>query len=197
MNAAAPKTTGFKSGPVRVSPPPSPAPWITPATFLMACATLAAEIILTRVFSVLMWYHFAFLAVSVCLFGLGAGSLIVHVAGGNWRAGDLPRHLGRCAIGFAAAQLVCVGTLRLLKLGTLDLNPVSIAQMGAAFLVAALPFTFSGAFFALVFSRGSERIGRYYFADLAGAAAGCLATISLLTHFGGEAAMVATGAIAL
>lgn len=197
MNAAAPKTAAIKTGPVRVSPPPSPAPWITPAAFLMACATLAAEIILTRVFSVLMWYHFAFLAVSVCLFGLGAGSLVVHLAGGNWRAGDLPRHLGRCAIGFALAQLACVGALRLLKLGSLDLTPVSILQMGAAFLVAALPFTFSGAFFALVFSRGSERIGRYYFADLAGAAAGCLATIALLTHFGGEAAMVATGAIAL
>ena len=37
------------------------------------------EIVLTRIFSVTMWYHFAFVAISVALFGLTVGALIVHL----------------------------------------------------------------------------------------------------------------------
>ena len=36
-------------------------------------ATLLLELALTRIFSVVYFYHFAFLAISIALFGLGAG----------------------------------------------------------------------------------------------------------------------------
>ena len=37
------------------------------------------EIVLTRIFSVTMWYHFAFVAISVALFGLTVGALLVYL----------------------------------------------------------------------------------------------------------------------
>ena len=47
------------------------------ALFLLSAATLAWEIILTRVFAITQFYHFAFLAVSLALLGFGAsGSLL-------------------------------------------------------------------------------------------------------------------------
>lgn len=165
--------------------------------FATACAVLATEIILTRVYSVLMWYHFAFMAICVCLFGLGAGSLVVQLTSHRLRDDDLPRHLGRATLGFAWSQMLAVVVLRSLKLGSLNLDATSLIQMGTAFALTALPFGFAGAFFALVFSRGSENIGRYYWADLTGAAAGCLITIWLLGRLGGEAALAATGLAAL
>ena len=42
---------------------------------LTTLATLLLELSLTRIFSVVFFYHFAFLAISVALFGLGAGGL--------------------------------------------------------------------------------------------------------------------------
>ena len=47
--------------------------------FLLCLATLMYELILTRIFSVLMWYHFASMAISLALFGMGAAALAVQL----------------------------------------------------------------------------------------------------------------------
>jgi hypothetical protein len=47
--------------------------------FLVTASTLMLEIALTRIFSVTMWYHFAFVAISVALFGMTVGALVVHL----------------------------------------------------------------------------------------------------------------------
>ncbi len=166
------------------------------ATFLMAASVLATEIILTRVFSVLMWYHFAFLAICVCLFGMGVGSLALHLFGRNLRDDDLPVHMAWSALGFVISQVICVMLLRIMKLGSLDVNLVSLLQMGIVFLVCAVPFGFAGLFLGLVFSRGSKNIGNIYFADLTGAALGCIITIWILGVFGGAASLLAVAILA-
>ena len=48
--------------------------------FLISLATLMFEILLTRVFSVTMWHHFAFMAVSLAMFGTTAGAGAVFLA---------------------------------------------------------------------------------------------------------------------
>src|SRR5213596_878242 len=54
--------------------------WRTMAgLFLTTLATLMFEVLLTRIFSVTMWYHFAFMAVSIAMFGMTAGALVVFV----------------------------------------------------------------------------------------------------------------------
>src|SRR5438477_1165880 len=47
---------------------------LTSATLLMT------ELALTRIFSVIMYYHFAFLAISIALFGLSASGVFAYVA---------------------------------------------------------------------------------------------------------------------
>ena len=54
--------------------------------FFVALATLMYEILLTRIFSVTMWYHFAFMAISVAMFGAAVGSIIVYAAPRTFRA---------------------------------------------------------------------------------------------------------------
>src|SRR5499427_2866572 len=46
--------------------------------FFVTLATLMHEILLTRIFSVTMWYHYAFLAISIALFGMTVGALVVY-----------------------------------------------------------------------------------------------------------------------
>jgi hypothetical protein len=45
--------------------------------FLSSFSTLAYEIVLTRVFSISLWYHFAFMVVSIAMLGLGASGTIL------------------------------------------------------------------------------------------------------------------------
>ena len=47
--------------------------------FFVALATLMYEILLTRIFSVTMLYHFAFVALSVAMFGMTVGALLVYL----------------------------------------------------------------------------------------------------------------------
>jgi hypothetical protein len=47
--------------------------------FLITLATLMHEILLTRIFSVTMWYHFAFMAISLVMFGMTVGGLSVYL----------------------------------------------------------------------------------------------------------------------
>ena len=63
--------------------------------FLIALATLMYEILLTRIFSVTMCYHFAFMAISMAMFGMTVGSLLVYLRrasfiperrAGSWRS---------------------------------------------------------------------------------------------------------------
>ena len=56
---------------------------------LTTLATLLLELSLTRIFSVVFYYHFAFLAISIALFGLGAGGVFSYAVIG-WKAAAVP-----------------------------------------------------------------------------------------------------------
>ena len=47
--------------------------------FLITLSGLVFEIGLTRIYSATIWYHFAFVAISVALLGWGLGGLAVHL----------------------------------------------------------------------------------------------------------------------
>src|SRR5947209_9892247 len=74
---------------------PSSIPWphVYLCVALTTLATLLLELSLTRIFSVVFYYHFVFLAISIALFGLGAGGVFSYVVA-DWR-GSLYSKLGR------------------------------------------------------------------------------------------------------
>jgi len=140
-------------------------------------ATLILELSLTRIFSVIFYYHFAFLAISIALFGLGAGGVLSYVVAG-WRA-DLFTKLGALAIANAFATVGAVSFL-LSQSG----EPTNFSLV-LVYLVSAIPFLLAGTIISLAISESIERIDRVYFFDLLGAAAGCLLLIPLLDLVGG------------
>ncbi len=140
-------------------------------------ATLLLELALTRVFSVVYFYHFAFLAISIALFGLGAGGIFSYVVAG-WR-GSLYQKIGCLAAVNAVAIVLCLSFL-LKRTGNLQ-----SAELMGAYFVAALPFLMSGAVLSLVVAETIERVNRVYFFDLIGAAGGCAVLVPLLNWIGG------------
>jgi hypothetical protein len=140
-------------------------------------ATLLLELALTRVFSVVYFYHFAFLAISIALFGLGAGGVFSYVVAG-WR-GSLYGKLGVLAAINAIAIVLCLAFL-VDRTGNMQ-----AAELIAAYFIAALPFLLSGTIISLAISDAIERVDRVYFFDLAGAAGGCAVLVPLLNWVGG------------
>lgn len=168
--------------------------WVLAGVFVTALATLLAELALTRLFSVVLFYHFAFMAISVALLGLGAGGLCSYFLlgwlerGGVWRRLALLSSLNAGVTVFALAVVLRQSVALELSLETL--KPLSIVYFSAM-----LPFFFAGMVLAVVLARTARRAGVVYFADLAGAAAGCLLLIPLLEWLGGPNAILAAGAL--
>ena len=46
--------------------------------FIVSLGVLLFELTLTRIFSIILWYNYAFVAISVAFFGLGIGALVIH-----------------------------------------------------------------------------------------------------------------------
>ena len=143
------------------------------------------ELALTRIFSVVFYYHFAFLAISIALFGIGAGGVFSYVVTG-WR-GNLFGKMG----GLALVNSGCVvGSLWFILARPTELTN---ATLFGVYLASALPFFLAGSVVSLAISEAIERVDRAYFFDLAGAAGGCLLLIPFLNVFGGPNTVIAAG----
>lgn len=150
---------------------------------LTTLATLLLELALTRLFSVVFYYHFAFLAISLAMFGLGAGGVLSY-----WlaeRPGTLFAKLGVLALTNAALALAALGFLLTRREEPAGLSLVLL------YLVSALPFAGAGAVVSLVIGESISRVDRAYFFDLLGAAGGCVLLVPFLNLLGGPSTVIA------
>src|SRR5271169_6851548 len=72
---------------------------------LASFASLLLELALTRLFSVVLFYHFAFLAISIALLGLGAGGVFAYLRH-DWLARWSLRRLGAVLCGVNALAIL-------------------------------------------------------------------------------------------
>ncbi|WP_429885315.1 hypothetical protein [Geoalkalibacter halelectricus] len=189
--------------------------------FLLCMATLMYELVLTRIFSVLMWYHFASMAISLALFGLGAAALTIALAP-RW----FPLERGaliaaRWSALFAVGVALFFGLFVLFRLypqfgftvlsffhqphyqpfqqgpGATSVPAGMLPALAALYLVTAFPFYCSGLAVTLLLTRHLRDINRLYCWDLLGAGAGCLAIIAVLNLVGGITAILVIAALGL
>jgi hypothetical protein len=147
-------------------------------------AALLVELALTRLFSVVLFYHFAFLAISIALLGLGAGGVFAYV-GKRWLAKFETRPLltGLSLLNALTVPLVLEVILHLSV--SMALSWGNFLQLTAMYLASAVPFFVTGLELALIFAREPRHISRLYGADLVGGSLACLATVPLLDWLGG------------
>jgi len=166
---------------------------LPPALFLVALTTLMFEVLLTRVFSLTLWYHFAFMAISLAMLGMTLGALLVFLRPLAWPEATLLRAMGRCTQLFAVSMTAVI----LLHSVMYVPNPAAHAlPIALTFAAAALPFVFSGIFVCLALTRFPLRIGQLYAVDLAGAAIGCLVVIASLHWLDGVGAVICCATLA-
>src|ERR1700744_3558678 len=105
--------------------------WVYAGIALTTLASLLLELSVTRIFSVVFYYHFAFLAISIALFGLGIGGLF------SYFIAEVRRPCAALGWIATAAAPVVVLALAFLLTQTADLTaPVLVL----VYLSAAAPF---------------------------------------------------------
>jgi len=156
---------------------------------LCSFAALLLELSLTRLFSVVLFYHFAFLAISIALLGLGAGGVYAYLSR-NKLAKIETRRLA--AILCCANAVVIPGVLEavLHVPVSLGLTWVNLLRLTDIYVVSAVPFFLTGLLFSVVFAREAKTIAHLYGADLLGGALACLAIVPLLNWIGGPNAIL-------
>lgn len=151
------------------------------SVFLITLSGLVLEVGLTRIYSASIWYHFAFVAISVALLGWGLGGFTVHV---------LKRTM-RLSMNTAALVTLLYAAAIPLCLWLLVRFPFELDRLPLYFLAPLLPFFLAGMALSIVFDLNRASSGSLYFADLVGAALGAVLVTVLLFALGGEAALLA------
>jgi hypothetical protein len=162
----------------------------------VSAALLMTELALTRIFSVTMYYHFAFLAISIALFGLSASGVGVYLARRRLARFDTGCLLSTAAQTHALGTLLALACLVRVRVG-LNYSPENLELMLAIYALAALPFFTGGAVMSLAFGRLTDRINVLYAADLIGAAAGCMSLIPLLNWFGAPGVVITAAVLSI
>src|SRR5438552_2018169 len=163
---------------------------------LVSSTLLMTELALTRIFSVVMYYHFAFLAISIALFGLSASGVFAFTFRRRLDRFSTDALLSAESVVYALCTLIALFFLVRLRIG-LTYSRQNLALMLTIYALAALPFFAGGLVVTLAITRMSERVNAVYASDLLGAAAGCLVLIPLLDRVGAPGVVLTAAALAL
>ena len=135
--------------------------------FMLSMTVLLFELALTRIFSIVLWYDYAFMAISIAFFGLGIGSLLTHILKNKVKREQLPSKILQTTMIFAVSVpifLVVIG----------HVIPPNIHFIYLFYLSSSIPFFFAGISMSLIFFAMPREVSKLYFIDLVGAAAATL-----------------------
>src|SRR2546428_12940612 len=155
--------------------------------FLISSSGLVLEIAITRIFSAAIWYHFAFVAVSVALLGLGSSGLFVQhrikMINEDW------------PVDMTVAAAIGITLFVPIALFTMHALASHVIYLPLFMFLFTIPFFFIGIVISTALNSFAAIAGRLYAADLIGASFGALAVIMLLSTLGGENTALTVGLV--
>ena len=155
---------------------------ILPLVFVASFASLGNELALIRIFSITLWYHFAFMVVSIAMLGIGASGTFLSVMPRLKDTRKVPAYVLLLAVAIPASYLIA---------GRIPFDPARLSwdwmqlfSIGLFAVVLAAPFLFFGLAVSTSFATLTGSTGAIYAADLLGAGAGSV-VLSTLMYAGG------------
>jgi len=156
---------------------------------------LVNEIMLSAIFHVLLGAGDTVAAIAIALVGLSASGIVAYSVPAlrdPKKAVHLSSHL---LFWFSVSMIVSVYAIMAVPINHGDLiyhyaNPAVRFWKLAVYHITVVPFFLGGLTIAVLFRSDPTRIGRLYFADLSGAALGCMASPFLLSSFGAPGAVL-------
>jgi len=165
-------------------------------TFLIALTTLALEITLTRLLSVITWYHLAFFAVATAMLGMTAGAVTVYLKPNWFTPEKRSLNVAKAALGYAVVTPISLIILCFTPI-VFQFSLFSLLMLIIATTACSLPFYFSGIVITVALTQYSLPIGKIYASDLIGAALGCLLVLGGLEILDAPSLILLCAAIAV
>jgi hypothetical protein len=151
------------------------------AIFLCSLSAISFEIALTRIFSIALWYHFAFMVISMAMMGIGLSGTALSlypVLRDARRLGGYSLFLGlSIPAGYVLINLIPLDPARL------SWDSIQLLYVLLYYIVLSVPFIFFGLVVSTSFSAMREKAGFVYGADLLGAGLGSMAAIQIMGRF--------------
>lgn len=151
------------------------------AIAMLSASVLAYEVLLTRLFSIVLWHHFAYMIISAAMLGYGASGTALTLL-----KEKISAHFGAAYVAAAAALAILMPAAFLLA-QQVPFNPLELLWDGtqplkllAVYLLMMLPFFCGGFGIGLVFAHFGRQASRIYACDILGAGAGSLGIIAVL-----------------
>jgi MFS family permease len=157
-------------------------PRISPAAIsLVTAGALAYEVLLTRLFSIIQWHHFAYMAISIALLGYGASGSFLVLFQDRLR----PRFTAVFALGatlFGVSAVAAFAVAQRLPFNALAAiwEPGQLLYLVAYYLLFAIPFFCAATCVGLALATFPNHIGRVYRYDMLGGGAGALGVVATL-----------------
>jgi hypothetical protein len=189
------ESSAYKATPSGNSPETSAGARTYAGVFGVALVTLMYEILLTRIFSVTMYYHFAFMAISIAMFGMTVGGIVVYLHPAYSRREFAVQQMGRSTFLFAVWIIIGILTHLFVPFHT-GASLKGLASMAVTFGSLAAAFVYSGICICLALTRFPRQVSRIYAADLAGAASGCVFLIAVFKVTDGLSAVLVAALLA-
>ena len=165
--------------------------------FVLSLSIILFELALTRIFSIVLWYDYAFMAISIAFFGLGIGSFVIHIRKDKIdnpkKDSTVDQHftfssrIVQYAIGYGISVPVFIFLIGYI--------PSDTSYIYLFYLISSIPFFFAGAGMALIFLAMSEKISKLYFADLIGAALATIILDPIMQSLGAGSALLVTSVV--
>ncbi|MEF9427147.1 MAG: hypothetical protein L0956_08240, partial [Candidatus Mariimomonas ferrooxydans] len=144
---------------------------------LVSCSVLILEISLTRLFSIYLSYHFAFMVISIAMLGIGSAGTVLSIYPKLKNISNITVYALLAGIsiilGYVVSNHIPFDPVKL------SWDRMQIFYLALYCLVLSIPFFFSGLLIATAFSVRSEKSELIYGSDLIGAGTGAMAVLGL------------------
>lgn len=158
---------------------------------LVSLSVLMLEFTLIRVLSISLWYHFAFMIISIALLGLGISGVTIIISSRINKA-EINSFLTITSLLYAVSIV-----LSFVVLNKIPFDPFSLfvdsnqfIYLPLYYILITLPFFLAGLIIGQLFTRFKSGINKLYFYDLIGAGLSCFVFILVLPKFGGSGGII-------
>lgn len=153
--------------------------------FFISFSALTIEIIYSRIFSVLTYYHFSSMIISIALLGFGAAGSYMSIKYN--KQADVHKFIRKNMLYFLLSNVISFYFIIKLRFYPIELSGDWTNNLSLLFYYVALavPFFFAGKILSYIFTRFSSEIGTLYFFDLIGGGLGSLSVFFFLSYYTG------------
>ena len=147
----------------------------------ISASSLAYEVLLIRLFSIIQWHHFAYMIISLALLGYGVSGVFLAFNRNSLRK-RFPVAVTANMLSFSLSVPICYALAQVIPFNPDEMlwTPVQLGYLFCLYLLLALPFFFAANVIGLSFYHYQSRVSAIYASDLIGAGTGSIGIILLL-----------------